>query len=243
MCIHRPFSAELCRGIWPGLILVAAICELVQKPANHTMAVPKFNQIIAASGRLHRLLCGCSHRQDSLAEWSKALASGASPQGRGFEPHSCHFTCQQWPRCCSLFISHGTWFKRDSDHDRLAHTRGAAQPRLACRRPQLGIPVPQNPSAIGPARESVPAVGRPRALEGRAWAPGAQHRILTVAFAIPAALPPLLARPTSSWLSEISPRCPGAQEPPKPMGSRLGFFARPAKLARLSCPVASIAQW
>ena len=29
--------------------------------------------------------------QDSLAEWSKALAQGASPQGRGFEPHSCHF--------------------------------------------------------------------------------------------------------------------------------------------------------
>ena len=30
-------------------------------------------------------------QQNSLAEWSKALASGASPQGRGFEPHSCHF--------------------------------------------------------------------------------------------------------------------------------------------------------
>ena len=29
--------------------------------------------------------------QDSLAKWSKALAQGASPQGRGFEPHSCHF--------------------------------------------------------------------------------------------------------------------------------------------------------
>ena len=27
---------------------------------------------------------------DSLAEWSNALASGASPQGRGLEPHSCH---------------------------------------------------------------------------------------------------------------------------------------------------------
>ena len=27
---------------------------------------------------------------DSLAEWSKALASGASPQGRGFEPHCRH---------------------------------------------------------------------------------------------------------------------------------------------------------
>ena len=27
--------------------------------------------------------------QDTLAEWSKALAPGASPQGRGLEPHSC----------------------------------------------------------------------------------------------------------------------------------------------------------
>ena len=27
--------------------------------------------------------------QDSLAEWSKALAPGASPQGRGLEAHSC----------------------------------------------------------------------------------------------------------------------------------------------------------
>ena len=31
-----------------------------------------------------------SRSQDSLAVWSKALAQGASPQGRGFEPHSCH---------------------------------------------------------------------------------------------------------------------------------------------------------
>ena len=28
--------------------------------------------------------------QDTLAERSKALAQGASPQGRGFEPHRCH---------------------------------------------------------------------------------------------------------------------------------------------------------
>ena len=33
--------------------------------------------------------------QDSLAEWSKALASGASPQGRGFEPHSCQLARRQ----------------------------------------------------------------------------------------------------------------------------------------------------
>ena len=31
-----------------------------------------------------------SQTQNSLAEWSKSLAPGASPQGRGFEPHSCH---------------------------------------------------------------------------------------------------------------------------------------------------------
>ena len=30
-----------------------------------------------------------TEHQDSLAEWSKALAVGASPQGRGLEPHSC----------------------------------------------------------------------------------------------------------------------------------------------------------
>ena len=39
---------------------------------------------IAIGDATHTLAC------DSLAEWSKALASGASPQGRGFEPHSCH---------------------------------------------------------------------------------------------------------------------------------------------------------
>ena len=41
--------------------------------------------------------------QDSLAEWSKALASGASPQGRGFEPHSCHFV-GSWRRWLRLFV-------------------------------------------------------------------------------------------------------------------------------------------
>ena len=34
------------------------------------------------------VICGCIGR---MAEWSKALALGASPKGRGFEPHSCHF--------------------------------------------------------------------------------------------------------------------------------------------------------
>ena len=35
---------------------------------------------------------------DSLAEWSKALAQGASPQGRGREPHSYHLHA----RSCAL---------------------------------------------------------------------------------------------------------------------------------------------
>ena len=47
-------------------------------------------------GRGERNLITCSQtvitiNNDSLDEWSKALAQGASPQGRGFEPHSCHF--------------------------------------------------------------------------------------------------------------------------------------------------------
>ena len=29
--------------------------------------------------------------KDNVAEWSKALASGASPQGRGFESRRYHF--------------------------------------------------------------------------------------------------------------------------------------------------------
>ena len=35
-------------------------------------------------------VCPIAAAQDSLAERSKAVAQGAIPQGRGFEPHSCH---------------------------------------------------------------------------------------------------------------------------------------------------------
>ena len=45
------------------------------------------------------------YSQDGLAEWSKALASGASPKGRGFEPHSCHF----WVCCLVGSDDAGTW--------------------------------------------------------------------------------------------------------------------------------------
>ena len=32
-----------------------------------------------------------THDNDTLAERSKAVAQGAIPKGRGFEPHRCHF--------------------------------------------------------------------------------------------------------------------------------------------------------
>ena len=46
--------------------------------------------------------------QDSLAEWSKALAPGASPHGRGFEPHSCHFPSQSSVYLIYVYIPKGT---------------------------------------------------------------------------------------------------------------------------------------
>ena len=36
------------------------------------------------------MLC-CLVTKDTLAERSKAVAQGAIPKGRGFEPHRCHF--------------------------------------------------------------------------------------------------------------------------------------------------------
>ena len=59
-------------------------------PLMHTLGVS------STRGHLRASLISCFYQfgraeHDSLAEWSKALASGASPQGRGFEPHSCHW--------------------------------------------------------------------------------------------------------------------------------------------------------
>ena len=44
---------------------------------------------VPPSSCLAHMAPASSSSHDSLAEWSKALASGASPQGRGLEPHSC----------------------------------------------------------------------------------------------------------------------------------------------------------
>ena len=51
---------------------------------------------------------------DALAEWSKALASGASPQGRGFEPHRRHLAISnfQLSVTCGLYVR---TYTKDSD--------------------------------------------------------------------------------------------------------------------------------
>ena len=74
--------------------------------------------------------------QDSLAEWSKALASGASPQGRGFEPHSCHFV-GSWRRWLRPFVPRHLLLLRQ----RLSATpRHVICPSCAALVPHVGSP-------------------------------------------------------------------------------------------------------
>ena len=66
-----------------GVIFVSSVVFVELPRDSHTVARGNETVCLSADG------IACLPR-DSLAEWSKALASGASPQGRGFEPHSCH---------------------------------------------------------------------------------------------------------------------------------------------------------
>ena len=95
---------------------------------------------------------------DSLAEWSKALASGASPQGRGFEPHSCQ------PSGCQSSGGVPAHFGKDD----------APLPDVPVRPPHLP------PPALSRRRCS----SQPRApcadlAAARAWADAAQHENTT----------------------------------------------------------------
>ena len=63
--------------------LRAPAAHLSWYPASHT---PELPHVVCLS---RTQWCLCSAQHDSVAEWSRALASGASPQGRGLEPHSC----------------------------------------------------------------------------------------------------------------------------------------------------------
>ena len=67
------------RGPAPSHALVLSNNRRCSKPALHLHPTSLlFTQHYA------------TNRQDALAEWSKALAQGASPKGRGFEPHRRH---------------------------------------------------------------------------------------------------------------------------------------------------------
>ena len=74
--LRKPFLA---RSSSPCLPLPLALLACVGR-----------DTALAARCPLDRSSARAQPLSDSLAEWSKALASGASPQGRGFKPHSCH---------------------------------------------------------------------------------------------------------------------------------------------------------
>ena len=72
----------------------AALVAGVLSPSSHCHVIPGARFAGGQAGfdfsTLFRMTWHLDFK-DSLAEWSKALAQGASPQGHGLEPHSCHF--------------------------------------------------------------------------------------------------------------------------------------------------------
>ena len=73
-----------------------------------------------------------------MAEWSKALASGASPQGRGLEPHSCHLRCfaAHDKRFCTRLPSRQTFLHEITPMTSIAafHDRSACKTAAMCSR-------------------------------------------------------------------------------------------------------------
>jgi hypothetical protein len=66
-----------------------ATAEYLDSNIANSWMLMKQNKTLA--GRKSRAeLCRALTKQDSLADWSEALASGASPQLHVFEPTSCH---------------------------------------------------------------------------------------------------------------------------------------------------------
>ena len=65
------------------------------------------------STRPHSTICDMNHitahYQDNLADWSKALASGANPQGRGFETHIVTLGAIPLPAMTISICSSQTW--------------------------------------------------------------------------------------------------------------------------------------
>ena len=93
--ILRRFCGGFC---WNQQKVLGASARPAQAPHASTQRRRRIATIQACSKspskdlRAARAATWAAHHplsHDSLAEWSKALASGASPKGRGFEPHRC----------------------------------------------------------------------------------------------------------------------------------------------------------
>ena len=115
--LRRCLQAPVRKGVSsnPTAVTFSCTCDSSpdQEPPNSTRDPRCFTLGILAQGRVRgSSRAGCRQAQawssglpipflslkqqciqDTLAEWSKALASGASPQGREFEPHNCHSLC------------------------------------------------------------------------------------------------------------------------------------------------------
>ena len=85
--IHKNFNIS-CRRT--DNTIVTSIAAIHPKSFASCGWISLHESYVTCPGQALSML-NCSTAHDSLAEWSKALAPGASPQGRGFEPHSCHF--------------------------------------------------------------------------------------------------------------------------------------------------------
>ena len=87
-----------------------AIPAAGQSLMGEIVATGLFYSRSLTKGMPHKSSASSHHFQDGLAEWSKALASGVSPQGRGFEPHSRHIdNCKAsalpaTPSACSIAL-------------------------------------------------------------------------------------------------------------------------------------------
>ena len=111
-------------------------------------SLPRVRAALPPKTQTHALAC------DSLAEWSKALASGASPQGRGFEPHSSHQVAAGGP----LDLGLNTLFR--------AGHAGNARARNTC------ITILQTGSAISVSTCGLVAMTSASHAEGRQFDPG-----------------------------------------------------------------------
>ena len=112
--ILRRFCGGFC---WNQQKVLGASARPAQAPHASTQRRRRIATIQACSKspskdlRAARAATWAAHHplsHDSLAEWSKALASGASPKGRGFESHRCHVRSTLTTVCPHALVVHTT---------------------------------------------------------------------------------------------------------------------------------------